>query len=221
MADRPTAAPFLGACHPPPPSALRPSEPVSPRRRWWPTGVIVHSPAGFSRKTDVDVEGGIGRQPRHVAGNHGRNHRPPASRFAGLLLAEIARLETRIQALEGRRKTPHNSSLPPRSGCGRPSADAVGEALGQRSAPLRHQVWELPEIQPIVTDRDRVVRMVVRSYNGRLTEIRGFTRQSVALLINAPSVAHPRRSSRKWRKDCSYDSPLRGRRLRRDLHHHQ
>jgi transposase len=114
-----------------------------------------------------------------------------------LLLAHIAKLEARIAELEGVRKTPQNSSLPPstqhpharpkppqrkskkRQG-GQPGhtkherpliptedCDDVqplrptecrrcgGKLSGSDPEPLRHQVWELPEIEPLVTEYQR------------------------------------------------------------------
>jgi transposase len=119
---------------------------------------------------------------------------PEAQAIIRLLLAEIAKLEARIKELEGTRKTPQNSSLPPSSvhphakpasskrkskkkRGGQPGhkkherpliptedCDDVqplkpsecrrcGERLsGSDPEPLRHQVWELPEIKPHVTE---------------------------------------------------------------------
>jgi len=122
---------------------------------------------------------------------------PEAQAIIRLLLAEIARLEARVKELEGGRKTPQNSSLPPstvhphakpasakrRSKKKRggqpghkkherpliPTEDCnevkplkptecrrCGERLsGSDPEPLRHQVWELPKIEPIVTEYQR------------------------------------------------------------------
>jgi transposase len=124
---------------------------------------------------------------------------PEAQAIIRLLLAEIARLEARIEELErrGKGKTPQNSSLPPssvhphakpasskpkskRKRGGQPGhkkherplipteqCDDVqrlkptecrrcGEKLsGSDPQPLRHQVWELPEIKPLVTEYQR------------------------------------------------------------------
>ena len=122
---------------------------------------------------------------------------PEAQAIIRLLLAEIAKLEARIKELEGGRKTPQNSSLPPSSvhphakpalpkrkskkkRGGQPGhkkhersliptkdCDDVkplkptecrrcGEKLsGNDPEPLRHQVWELPEIKPHVTEYQR------------------------------------------------------------------
>jgi transposase len=122
---------------------------------------------------------------------------PEAQAIIRLLLAHIAKLEARIAELEGARKTPQNSSLPPSSvhphskpampkrkskkkRGGQPGhkkherpliltedCDDVkplkptecrrcGEKLaGSDPEPLRHQVWELPEIKPLVTEYQR------------------------------------------------------------------
>jgi transposase len=120
---------------------------------------------------------------------------PPESQaIIRLLLAEIAKLEARIEELERGRKTPQNSSLPPstvhphakpasrkhksqKKRGGQPGHEKherplipseqcdeikslkptecrrCGEKLsGTDSEPLRHQVWELPEIKPHVTE---------------------------------------------------------------------
>src|SRR4030042_119466 len=45
--------------------------------------VIVHSPEGFSRKTDLDTEGGVRRQRWHVVWNHGRSHRSSVAGSSG------------------------------------------------------------------------------------------------------------------------------------------
>jgi len=122
---------------------------------------------------------------------------PEAQAIIRLLLAHIAKLEARIAELEGVRKTPQNSSLPPstqhpharpkppqrkskkRQG-GQPGhtkherpliptedCDDVqplrptecrrcgGKLSGSDPEPLRHQVWELPEIEPLVTEYQR------------------------------------------------------------------
>lgn len=122
---------------------------------------------------------------------------PEAQAIIRLLLAEIAKLEARIKELEGGRKTPQNSSLPPSSvhphakpasskrkskkkRGGQPGHEKherpliptedcddvkplkptqcrrCGEKLsGSDPEPLRHQVWELPEIKPHVTEYQR------------------------------------------------------------------
>jgi transposase len=122
---------------------------------------------------------------------------PEAQAIIRLLLAEIARLEARVKELEGGRKTPQNSSLPPstvhphakpastkrkskKKRGGQPGhkkherplipteeCDEVkplkptrcrrcGEELsGSDPDPLRHQVWELPEIKAQVTEYQR------------------------------------------------------------------
>ena len=122
---------------------------------------------------------------------------PEAQAIIRLLLAEIVKLEVRIQELEGGRKTPQNSSLPPSSvhphakpasskrkskkkRGGQPGHEKherpliptedcddvqplkptqcrrCGEKLsGSDPEPLRHQVWELPEIKPHVTEYQR------------------------------------------------------------------
>ncbi len=122
---------------------------------------------------------------------------PEAQAIIRLLLAEIARLEARVKELEGGRKTPHNSSLPPstvhphakpastkrrskKKRGGQPGhkkhdrpliptedCDEVkplkptecrrcgGKLSGSDPEPLRHQVWELPEIKPHVTEYQR------------------------------------------------------------------
>src|ERR1017187_9225420 len=122
---------------------------------------------------------------------------PEAQAIIRLLLAEIAKLEARIKELEGGRKTPQNSSLPPSSvhphakpalpkrkskkkRGGQPGHEKhersliptedcddvkplkptqcrrCGEKLsGSDPEPLRHQVWELPEIKPLVTEYQR------------------------------------------------------------------
>ena len=121
---------------------------------------------------------------------------PEAQAIIRLLLAEIAKLEARVKELEGGRKTPQNSSLPPssvhphakpalskrkskkkrggQSGHEKHERPLIpteiattkplkptecrrcGEKLsGTDSEPLRHQVWELPEIKPLVTEYQR------------------------------------------------------------------
>jgi transposase len=122
---------------------------------------------------------------------------PEAQAIIRLLLAHIAKLEARIAELEGARKTPQNSSLPPstvhphakpalprhkskkkRGGqrghkkherpllpteeCDevqplKPTAcRRCGEKLsGSDPEPLRHQVWELPQIKAHVTEYRR------------------------------------------------------------------
>ncbi len=122
---------------------------------------------------------------------------PEAQAIIRLLLAEIVRLKARVKELEGGRKTPQNSSLPPSSvhphdkpastkrkskkkRGGQPGhqkherpliptedCDDVkslkpsqcrrcGEKLsGSDPEPLRHQVWELPEIKAHVTEYQR------------------------------------------------------------------
>src|SRR3972149_1874343 len=62
---------------------------------------------------------------------------PEAQAIIRLLLARIAELEARIEELQrqGEGKRPANNSPPPRT-----------------PEPLRHQVWELPEIKPHVTE---------------------------------------------------------------------
>jgi transposase len=122
---------------------------------------------------------------------------PEAQAIIRLLLAKIAELESRIERLEGGRKTPQNSSLPPSSqhphARPQPSKRKVRKKRGgqpghkkhERSLipsdecddvqplkptecrrcgtklsgsdpqPLRHQVWELPEIKPLVSEYQR------------------------------------------------------------------
>ncbi len=122
---------------------------------------------------------------------------PEAQAIIRLLLAHIAKLEARIAELEGARKTPQNSSLPPstvhphakpalpkrkskKKRGGQPGHEKherpliptedcddvkplkptqcrrCGEKLsGSDREPLRHQVWELPEIKPHVTEYQR------------------------------------------------------------------
>jgi transposase len=124
---------------------------------------------------------------------------PEAQAIIRALLAEIAELQARIEALErqGKGKTPQNSSLPPSSQHpharpqpprrrskkkrgGQPGHEkherlliptdqcddvlplrptecrACGAKLsGSDPEPLRHQVWEVPEIKPIVTEYQR------------------------------------------------------------------
>jgi transposase len=124
---------------------------------------------------------------------------PEAQAIIRLLLAKIAELEARVEALErqGKGKTPQNSSLPPstqhpharpqppkrkskRKRGGQPGHEKHERPLiptdqcndvqplkptqcrrcgtklsGSDSEPLRHQVWELPEIKPHVTEYQR------------------------------------------------------------------
>lgn len=122
---------------------------------------------------------------------------PAVRAFVKLLLKRIAELEARVEELEGGRKTPQNSSLPPSSQHphakparpkrkskkkrgGQPGhakhdraliptgeCDAVetlkptgcrrcgAKLRGSDPEPWRHQVWELPEIRPIVTEYQR------------------------------------------------------------------
>ena len=124
---------------------------------------------------------------------------PEAQAIIRALLAEIAELKARIEALErqAKGKTPQNSSLPPSSQHpharpqppkrkskkkrgGQPGHEKherpliptdqchdvltlkptecrrCGERLtGNDPDPLRHQVWELPKIEPIVTEYRR------------------------------------------------------------------
>jgi len=119
---------------------------------------------------------------------------PAVRAFVQSLLAPIAKLEARIAELEGGRKTPQNSSLPPSTqhphakptGRKRKSKKKRGgqpghakherpliptdecdhveplkpgacrrcgaKLSGSDPEPLRHQVWELPEIKPHVTE---------------------------------------------------------------------
>jgi transposase len=119
---------------------------------------------------------------------------PAVRAFVQLLLTRIAELEARVAELEGGRKTPQNSSLPPssqhphakpparkrkskRKRGGQPGhakherpliptdqCDDVRilkpshcrrcerKLVGNDPDPLRHQVWELPEIKPLVTE---------------------------------------------------------------------
>ncbi len=124
---------------------------------------------------------------------------PEAQAIIRLLLAKIAELEARIEALEwqAKGKTPQNSSLPPstqhpharpqppkrkskKKRGGQPGHEKherpliptdqcdhvhplrptecrrCGEKLsGNDPEPLRHQVWELPQIKPTVTEYQR------------------------------------------------------------------
>ena len=147
------------------------------------------------------MEGGVRRQQWHVAGNHGRNHRPPAAGSPGHH-SPVAGGDCQTGGTDqgvGRRakKTPQNSSLPPSSvhphakpqppkrkskkkRGGQPGHEKherpliptedcddvkplkptecrrCGEKLsGSDPEPLRHQVWELPEIKPHVTEYQR------------------------------------------------------------------
>ena len=127
----------------------------------------------------------IARQPRE------------AQAIIRALLAKIAELEKRLAELEGRNKSPQNSSLPPssqhphakpprakkrarRKRGGQPGhakherplipseecAQVVSlkptecrrcgsELSGSDAEPLRHQVWEVPEIKPLVKEYQR------------------------------------------------------------------
>ena len=122
---------------------------------------------------------------------------PAVRAFVKTLLDRIARLEARVAELEGGRKTPQNSSLPPstqhpharpqppkrkskKKRGGQPGHKKHERSLiptdqcddvqrlkptecrrcgaklsGSDSEPLRHQVWELPEIRPMVTEYQR------------------------------------------------------------------
>jgi transposase len=124
---------------------------------------------------------------------------PEAQAIIRLLLAKIAELEARIEALErqGKGKTPQNSSLPPstqhpharpqpprrkskKKRGGQPGHEKHERPLipteecddvqplrptecrrcgarlsGSDREPLRHQVWEVPEIKPQVTEYQR------------------------------------------------------------------
>lgn len=124
-------------------------------------------------------------------------HPPEAQAIIRLLLAKIAELEARIVDLEGGRKNPRNSSLPPsaqhpharsaprkkkskKKRGGQPGHSKHERPLlptkqcddvqplkpnecrrcgtqlsGCDPQPLRHQVWELPEIKPRVTEYQR------------------------------------------------------------------
>ena len=140
-------------------------------------------------------------QQWHVAGNHGRNHRPPAAGSPGHH-SPVAGGDRRIGGADrgvgtAGRKTPQNSSLPPstqhphakpaspkrkskKKRGGQPGHEKherpliptdqcddvqplkptecrrCGEKLsGSDPEPLRHQVWELPEIKPHVTEYQR------------------------------------------------------------------
>ena len=122
---------------------------------------------------------------------------PEAQAIIRLLLAKIAKLESRLEQLERGRKTPRNSSLPPSSQHpharpqppkrkpkkkrgGQPGHEKHERPLiptdqcddvqplrptecrrcgtklsGSDRKPLRHQVWELPEIKAHVTEYQR------------------------------------------------------------------